>query len=87
MPWGERERVIHRGGPGLSKMDFLFGKKSEPGVEVFTENPNNEHSPLVVIGGIHVYPEGFGIIIVFVLLYTVFLRRNYRVEKAKAFYE
>ena len=67
-------------------MDFFKGSAA-PAVEVFTEHHNNQHSPLVVVGGIHIYPEGFGLIIVLTILYTIFLRRNYKKDKPKAFYE
>jgi len=69
------------------RMDFLFGRKGAPGITVYTEHDNNEYSPLFVIGGIHVYPEGFGILVVFASIYFYFLRRNYRPDKPKPFYE
>ena len=71
------------------KMDYLFGKwgTSAPEVETFTEHHNNWCSPLVVIGGIHVYPEGFGLCAVLFLFYYTMLRRNYRKDKPEKFYE
>ena len=81
--------VCDQGGPRAAnwqKMDFLFGSKKET-IQTFTEHDNNQYSPLVVIGGVHVYPEGFGIIVVVGLLMFFHVRRNYRVEKPKRFYE
>ena len=77
----------------FSKVSELFwdalgsAGSSKESVKVYTEHDNNQFSPLVVIGGIHFYPEGFGIIIVFLTLYTVYIRRNYKAVKPKPFYE
>ena len=89
----ERATTQKRGRPFRrslhTKMDYLFGKwgSSAPEVETFTEHHNNWCSPLVVIGGIHVYPEGFGLCAVLFLFYYTMLRRNYRKDKPEKFYE
>ena len=73
-------------------MGFDFGSlfsstPAAPEVEVFTDHPNNDVSPLVIIGGIHIYPEGFGLCFVVLALYIYFINRNYRPDKPKKFYK